>query len=154
MIGFEDCESEIDVLKHMVENSGGDIFRVNPEYILDEVNDFLENRAIASEVEIKLNLNKCMTFRDEEKKEMVNDGSTIIKKIGNVTKEKETYFELKFKHALKLAEIDDINFDQLNNLIFQIAIIYKKNDGGKYIRVISKKKKVSDNKKKSVNKLI
>ena len=46
LIGFEDCESEIDVLKHMVENSGGDIFRVNPEYILDEVNDFLENMSI------------------------------------------------------------------------------------------------------------
>lgn len=52
----------------MVQNSGGDIFRVNPEYILDEVNDFLENKAIASEVEIQMNLNKSMTFRDEEKK--------------------------------------------------------------------------------------
>jgi hypothetical protein len=50
---------------------GGDIFRVNPEYIIDDVNDFLENRAIASEIEIKLNLNKCMTFRDEEKKRNV-----------------------------------------------------------------------------------
>ena len=68
LIAFEDSESEINILKNMVENSGGDIFRVNPEYILDEVNDFLENKAIASEVEIQMNLNKSMTFRDEEKK--------------------------------------------------------------------------------------
>ena len=68
LITFEDSESEINILKNMVQNSGGDIFRVNPEYILDEVNDFLENKAIASDVEIQMNLNKSMTFRDEEKK--------------------------------------------------------------------------------------
>ena len=43
---------------------------------------FLENRAIASEVEIKLNLNKSMTTK-------------LLKKI-NTTNEKETYFEIKF----------------------------------------------------------
>ena len=151
LIAFEDCESQINILKNMVEYSGGDIFRVNPKFIIDEVNDFLENKAIASEVEIKMNLNKCMTFRDEEKDDMVNDGSTILKKIGNVTKEKETYIELKFKHAIKLSEIKEINYDELNNLIFQSEIIYKKKNGGKYIRVITKNLKVSDN-KEEINK--
>ena len=50
LIAFEDSESEIDLLKNMIELSGGDIFRVNPEFILDEVNDFFENKAIASDV--------------------------------------------------------------------------------------------------------
>jgi hypothetical protein len=110
----------------MVENSGGDIFRVNPKYILDEVSDFLENKALASEVEIKINLNKSMTFRDEEKSNMSNEDSTISKQLGNITKEKEDYFELKFKHATKLSEINEINFDELNHLIFQVEITYKK----------------------------
>lgn len=48
-----------------------------------------------------------------------------IEKI-NATKEKETYFELKFKLALKLAELDNVNFGRLNNLIFQKEIIDKK----------------------------
>ena len=135
----------------MVENSGGDIFRVNPKYILDEVNDFLENKAIASDVEFKMNLNKCMTFRDEEKNNMSNEDSTILKKIGNITREKEDYFELKFKHATKLSEINEINFDELNHLIFQIEIIYKKRNGGKYIRIITKNLKVSDD-KEEINK--
>ena len=82
LIAFEDSESQINILKNMIELSGGDIFRVNPKFILDEVNDFLENRAIASDVEIRMNLNKCMTFRDEDKKELINEGSTIIKKVG------------------------------------------------------------------------
>ena len=152
LITFEDSESEIDILMKMVQNSGGEIIRVNPNAILDGFNDLLENEVLASEVNVKMNLNKCMTFRDEEEKDMTNDGATIAKKLGNVTKETETYLELKFKKAIKLAEMDDINFDELKNLIFQCEIIYKKKNGGKYVRVISKNLKVSDNKEEIENK--
>ena len=152
MITFKDSESAIYILKNMVEPTGGDIFIVEPSNIFDEFNDFLENKAIASEVEIKMNLNKCMSFRDEEKKDLINDDSSIVKKIGNVTKEKETYFELKFKEAIRLAEMYDINFDELKNLIFQIEIKYRKKNGGKYLRVITKQLKVSGN-KEEINKI-
>ncbi len=40
----------------------------------------------------------------------------------------------------------DINFEELKNLIFQIEITYRNKIGGKYIRVITKNMKVSDNK--------
>ena len=146
LITFEDSESEINILKNMVELSGGEIIRVNPNEILDGFNDLLENEAIASEVESQINLNKCMTFRDINKKDLINNGSSIIKKIGNVTKETENYYELKFKHAIQLAEMIDINFDELKNLIFQTVITYKRKNGGKYIRVITKSLEVSDNK--------
>ena len=146
LITFEDSESEINVLMNMIQNSGGEIIRVNPQAILDGFNDLLENEAIASEVEIKMNLNKCMTFRDQEEKDMINDNSTIIQKLGNVSKETETYYELKFKKSIILAEMKDINFDELKNLIFQIIIKYKNKNGGKYIRIITKNMKISDNK--------
>ena len=146
LITFEDSESEIEILMSMVQKSGGEIIRVNPHAILDGFNDLLENEALASEVEIRMNLNKCMTFRDQEEKDMTNDGSSITKKIGNVTKETETYYELKFKKAHKLSEMKDINFDELKSLVFQCEIIYKKKDGGKYVRIISRNMKVSDNK--------
>ena len=151
LVTFEDSESEIDVLKNMVELSSGEIIRVNPNEILDGFKDLLENQAIASDVKIKMNLNKCMTFRDQDKKDLKNDDSSIIKSLGNVTKETETYYELKFKHATKLAEMKDINFDELKNLIFQTEIIYKKKNGEKCIRVITKNLKVSDN-KEEINK--
>ena len=146
LITFEDSESEIEILMSMVQKSGGEIIRVNPHAILDGFNDLLENEAIASEVEVRMNLNKCMTFRDQEEKDMTNDGSSISKKIGNVTKETETYYELKFKKAHKLSEMKDINFDELKSLVFQCEIIYKKKDGGKYLKIISRNMKVSDNK--------
>ena len=151
LITFEDSESEIEVLKNMVELSGGEIIRVNPNGILDGFKDLLENQAIASDVKIKMNLNKCMTFRDQDKKDLKNDDSSIIKSLGNVTKETETYYELKFKHATKLAEMKEINFDELKNLIFQTEIVYKKRNGEKCIRVITKNLKVSDN-KEEINK--
>ena len=152
LITFEDSESEIDVLKNMVELSGGEIIRVNPNEILDGFNDLLENEVIASEVEIKMNLNKSMTFRDiKDKNDLKNDNSSIVKKIGNATKETETYYELKFKSAMKLSDMKEINFDELKNLIFQTEIIYKQKNGGKYIRIITKNLEVSDN-KEEVNK--
>ena len=151
LITFEDSESEIDVLKNMVELSGGEIIRVNPDQILDGFNDLLDNKTIATDVSIKVNLNKSMTFRDQEKKDLKNDDSSIIKKLGNVTKETETYYELKFKHATILAEMKDIDFNNLKNLIFQTEISYKNRNGDKCLRVITKNLKVSDN-KEEVNK--
>ena len=110
LITFEDSESEIEVLMNMVQKSGGEIIRVNPNAILDGFNDLLENETIASEVLVRMNLNKCMTFRDKEEKDLINEGSSITEKIGNAAKETETYFELKYKKAEKLAEMKDINF--------------------------------------------
>ena len=146
LITFQDSESEIDILMSMVDKSGGEIIRVNPNAILDGFNDLLENEAIASEVELRMNLNKCLTFRDQEEKDLSNDGSTIYQKLGNVAKETETYYEIKFKKAMKLAEMKDINFEELKYLIFQIEITYRNKIGGKYVRVITKNMKVSDNK--------
>ena len=146
LITFQDSESEIDILMSMVDKSGGEIIRVNPNAILDGFNDLLENEAIASEVELRMNLNKCLTFRDQEEKDLSNDGSAIYQKLGNVAKETETYYEIKFKKAMKLAEMKDINFEELKNLIFQIEITYRNKIGGKYVRVITKNMKVSDNK--------
>ena len=151
LITFEDSESEIYILKNMVELSGGEIIRVNPSQILEGFNDLLENNVIASDVEVKIHLNKCMTFRDEEKINMLNDESTYYKKIGNAARETETYHELKFKSSIKLAEYKDIDFDKLYNLIFQVELKYKKTDGKRYIRVITQNLEVSDN-KDTVNK--
>ena len=152
LITFEDSESEIEILKNMVEYSGGEIIRVNPNEILDGFNDLLENKTLATDVQMKINLNKCMTFRDQEKKDLTNEFSSLFKKLGNVTKETENYYELKFKHASKLADMNEIDFDHLKNIIFQTEISYRNVKGGKYTRVITKNLIVSDN-KEEINKV-
>ena len=146
LITFQDSESEIEVLMTMIEKSGGEIIRVNPSAILDGFNDLLENQALASEVELRMNLNKCLTFRDQEEKDLSNDCSSIFQKMDNVSKETETYYELKFKKSIKLADMKDINFEELKNLIFQIEIRYRNKNSGEFIRIITKNMKVSDNK--------
>ena len=140
------AKNEIDILKVMVEKSVDEIIRVNPNEILDGFNDLIENEAIATEVELRMNLNKCLTFSDQEEKDLSNVGSSICQKLVNVSKETETYYEIKFKKAIKLAEMKDINFKELKNLIFKIEIIYRNKIVGKYIRVITKNMKVSNNK--------
>ena len=152
LITFEDAESEIEILKNMIEYSGGEIIRVNPNEILDGFNDLLENKTIATNVQMKINLNKCMTFRDQDEKDLTNEFSSLSKKLGNVTKETENYYELKFKHSSQLAEMNEIDFDKLKNLIFQTEISFKNVKGGKYIRVITKNLIVSDN-KEEINKV-
>ena len=99
----------------MIEYSGGEIIRVNPNEILDGFNDLLENKTIATDVQMKINLNKCMTFRDQDKKNLTNEFSSLCKKLGNVTKETENYYELKFKHSSQLAEMNEIDFYKLKN---------------------------------------
>ena len=47
---------------------------------------------------------------------------------------------------MKLAEIKDINFDELKTLVFQLVFSYKDKKEGKYVRIITKQLKVSDNK--------
>jgi len=152
LITFEDAESEIEILKNMIEYSGGEIIRVNPNEILDGFNDLLENKTIATNVQMKINLNRCMTFRDQDEKDLTNEFSSLSKKLGNVTKETENYYELKFKHTSQLAEMNEIDFDKLKNLIFQAEISYQNVKGGKYIRVITKNLIVSDN-KEEINKV-
>ena len=68
--------------------------------------------------------------------------------MGNVSKETETYYELKFKKSIKLADMKDINFEELKNLIFQIEIRYRNKNSGKFIRIITKNMKVSDIKRR------
>ena len=146
LITFSDSESEIAILKDMVELSGGEIIQVDPEHILDGFDDLLENNTIATDVEMKINLNRTIAFKDQEKQKLKNDKSSFIEKLGNVTKETEKYYEFKFKKAYKLAQMDEIDFDKLDNLTFQTEIIYKSRNGGKFLRIITKNLKVSDNK--------
>ena len=56
------------------------MIRINSNEILDGFNDLLGNQVIGSNVEIKMNLNKWMTLRDQDIIDLKNDESSIFKK--------------------------------------------------------------------------
>ena len=145
LITFQDSESEIVILQEMVKRSGGEIIRVKPQEILDDFNDLLSNRIVASNVSFTINLNRYLTFRNEEKSTFTNNGSSLSKEVGNASKETELYYEFKFKKAFKLADMENVNLES-GTLPFQVVIKYVNKQGNTMQRVITRVLKISDNK--------
>lgn len=145
LITFQDSESEIVILQEMVKRSGGEIIRVKPQEILDDFDDLLSNRIVASNVSFTINLNRYLTFRNEEKSTFTNNGSSLSKEVGNASKETELYYEFKFKKAFKLADMENVNLES-GTLPFQVVIKYVNKQGNTMQRVITRVLKISDNK--------
>ena len=146
LITFQDSESEIAVLQEMVERSGGEIIRVNPSEIIEGFSDLLDNKIVATKVAFEINLHQYLTFRNEDKNKLLNNGSSLKKEVGNAAKETEFYYEFKFKKAFKLADMPNINLENSISMPFQAIINYTNGAGDKMQRVITKFLKLNDNK--------
>ena len=144
LITFEDQDSDINALSTMIQKSGGEIIRVNPTKIIEEFNDMFENTLIGTNVKLNVNLNKILCFRNEEEEnnKLYNDGSSFKDEIGNVKVESEKYFEYKFKKAWKIADMTDVDIDNVKILNFQCVIEYTNLDKKKIIRVINETQNV------------
>jgi len=145
LITFKDEESEINILLEMIKESGGDISRVNPEKIIDDFNNILTNKIIGTNTKLTINLNKLLTFKNIDD-ELENDGSTLIKNIGNSKENDEYYFEYKFKSAKKIASYKDIEIEKIKEIYFQVCIEYTNEYNEKIIRIITDKTKISTKK--------
>ena len=146
LITFQDSESEIAVLQEMVDRSGGEIIRVNPSEIIEGFSDLLDNKIVATKVAFEINLHQYLTFRNEDKNKLLNNGSSLKKEVGNAAKETEFYYEFKFKKAFKLADMPNINLENSISMPFQAIINYTNGVGDKMQRVITKFLKLNDNK--------
>ena len=146
LITFQDSESEIAVLQEMVDRSGGEIIRVNPSEIIEGFSDVLDNKIVATKVAFEINLHQYLTFRNEDKNKLLNNGSSLKKEVGNAAKETEFYYEFKFKKAFKLADMPNINLENSIAMPFQAIINYTNGAGDKMQRVITKFLKLNDNK--------
>ena len=146
LITFQDSESEIAVLQEMVDRSGGEIIRVNPSEIIEGFSDLLDNKIVATKVAFEINLHQYLTFRNEDKNKLLNNGSSLKKEVGNAAKETEFYYEFKFKKAFKLADMPNINLENSIAMPFQAIINYTNGAGDKMQRVITKFLKLNDNK--------
>ena len=150
LITFDDEESNIKILLEMVRLTGGEIVRVNVNNILNDFNLLLNNNSIGFNVEISLNVNKILTFKNEEEENFKNNRSTLVKKIGNVKKDSEYYFEYKFKKANVIANMNDINIEKMKEIVFQAKIEYTNLNGKRIVKIINEKTKISCN----MNKII
>ena len=145
LITFEDEQSNIEVLMAMIDQSGGEIIRVKPTEILEQFSNLLSNEVVATNVKIKVKLHQLMQFRNEENKDLKNNGTTLIKEIGNATKESEIFIEYSFKKSDEIAALD-IDLDKLEHVPFQSIIDYTNTNGDRCVRVLTKNQKISSEK--------
>jgi len=142
LITFEDEQSNIDILMHMIEETGGEIIRVKPTEILNQFSNLLTNEIVATNVKVKVKLHKLMQFRNEDVTKLKHFGSTLTRELGNVTKETEMYVEYSFKKSEELAKYDDVNLENLKYVPFQSIIDYTNLAGDRCIRVVTKQQQI------------
>ena len=142
LITFEDEQSNIDVLMHMIEETGGEIIRVKPTEILSQFSNLLTNQVVASNVKVKVKLHKLMQFRNDDENLLQDNGSTLVKELGNVTKETELYVEYSFRPSEEIARFQDVDVDSLKFVSFQSIIDYTNLTGDRCIRVLTKQQQI------------
>jgi len=145
LITFEDEQSNIEVLMNMIDQTGGEIIRVKCDNILQEFSNLLQNDIVATNVKVKVKLHKTMKFRNEDIINIKHEGSTLIKDIGNATKESEMYIEYCFKKSEEIAKYG-IEIDKLSKVPFQTLIDYTNSNGDKCLRVVTKTQEISSEK--------
>jgi hypothetical protein len=120
-------ECALEDLGRVAEMTGGMVDRVDPERISQNFASVLRNPVLATNVECRFLLHGGLAFRGQD-----DDINLLVKAIGNVTADTEQMFE--FHPGPKLAQ-----FPELSHVPFQLQINYKRMDGMRCLRVITKR---------------
>ena len=89
---------------------------------------------IATNVVVQIKLHDGLTFKNEK---MFENGSILIKKIGNITAGRKFTFEYVLKKMEDLIKLN-IDFYDLKRFPFQVQITYTSLNGNCYERIITK----------------
>ena len=83
-----------------------------------------------------------MVFRNEDKVNLIENGSVLKKEFANATVNTKISFEYEVRddEDLKFLEVD---IEKLKKVPFQSQILYSSPKGGKYLRVISSESKTT-----------
>ena len=132
VISISDDDCRLDALSKVVENTGGDLSKINPERLNEDFANILANEIYATNVKISVRLPKELKFMNCEE-ENLKEFRILEKNFGNVNN--ESLFTVEFQvcdESTKTAPI-------------QVAIEYKDMEGNKYVLVHTELFEVSDN---------
>ena len=138
----QDCDLE--TLVTLSEKTNGVVNVIEPNNLQDNFEMMLKKEIIASNVSVRVHLHKGLEFRNENELLMNKEKTLMNRSIGNATNDSEITFEYKIKTVEELKLIEDFNIDDFKEIPFQAIIEYTKLNGIKYIRIITKTLKVSD----------
>lgn len=146
VISITGAECNIQVLSKMAQLTGGNVARYSADDLTKNVDNFVSKPSIATNVVLKVMLHKGLKFRREDEQNLSNDGSLLLKEIGNVTEDTQITFEYQLKSVSQLVEMDDFDLTTITKFPFQAQISYRALDSSKCIRVITQQQDVSTDK--------
>eukprot|EP00826_Nyctotherus_ovalis_P031174 TRINITY_DN2488_c0_g2_i3.p1 TRINITY_DN2488_c0_g2~~TRINITY_DN2488_c0_g2_i3.p1 ORF type:complete len:562 (+),score=186.15 TRINITY_DN2488_c0_g2_i3:80-1765(+) len=147
-------ECNLEMLSPLADLTGGDIIKVNPMNLSSDFASILSESIVATNVELRMKLHKGLTFRNENPAQISEDGSLLVKPIGNATEGQEVTVEYCAKSEEELKKMSDVDFTKVKELSFQVQISYDSLAGAKCVRLITKKLGITFEKehaKKSAN---
>jgi hypothetical protein len=147
----EDCRLEM--LSPLAELTGGDIIKVDPLNLSKDFANILSDAIIATNVELKVKIHKGFTFRNENPENISQDGSLMVRQIGNASEGQEVTIEYCTKSSKELKEMKDIDFSKIPALPFQAQINYVTLEGMRCVRLITKQQKVTFDKEEAKKEL-
>jgi len=151
VISIKGTDCSLEYLATVCDQTQGLNDIVDPLQLTTNFSSILENPVIATGVHVRMQLHNGLMFRPSSMKEentIAESSCILLKTIGNVTAETDCTFE----YSSNLANIQSF-LGILDALPFQVQIHYTKLNGSKCIRVISKKKAITNNRETAESKV-
>jgi len=133
-----DCN--VEALSTLTEQTGGDIERVNPLDLAKNMSALVATKILAYGTLAMVCLHRGLQFKGEVADEKENR-NWIVKDLGNVTSESECSFSYAFRPK------NECDLTGINEIPFQVQLIYTRPDGTKCLRVATATVPVTDDRK-------
>eukprot|EP00826_Nyctotherus_ovalis_P031528 TRINITY_DN2520_c0_g1_i21.p1 TRINITY_DN2520_c0_g1~~TRINITY_DN2520_c0_g1_i21.p1 ORF type:complete len:339 (+),score=86.56 TRINITY_DN2520_c0_g1_i21:137-1153(+) len=143
IISIVSAECNLSMISPLADLTGGDIVKVDPINLSSDFATILSENVIATNVEFRVKLHKGLTFRNEDSVHITQDGSLLIRPIGNATDGQEVTVEYKIKPIEELSKMTDVDFTKLEKIPFQTQISYVNLEGMKCVRLVTKSQKIT-----------
>ena len=140
IITIQGCDCSIEDFKMVADVTSGQLNSLHPLELVRQIRKISQNPVIATEVELSVLLHPSLelTLFSEGKRSEIKSDNRVVVPIGNVTKTTDVSFEFnvrkEYKKKLKLTQLP-----------FQFQISYRKKDGSKCLRTVSKYRAISNN---------
>lgn len=144
IISIKGEECELEALKPLFAETGGNVSIIEPDELKDNFANILKAETIATNATVKIKLHKALEFRNEDEKDMNSDQTLLIKELGNINEDSEITFEYRVKSQEKLDKLPDFDIKSLKQVPFQTIIEYTKLDGMRCIRTITKVQRTTE----------
>lgn len=163
VITMKGTDCKLALLGKVADRTNGSVNIVRPSELSQEFHTILQNRLVATNVTVKLIVNKYLYIRDDNlgdykiegqnakiAENSKNEKSILIREIGNVNLDTEINFE----YGIKQLSIEEKKHSKkLEKMPFQVQISYTMPNGAKALRVVTKCQNFTNDRQKAEQKL-